>query len=200
MECRQAAAQTWPRCAHLSACWRAGALRAVCVGPLLAWLPAEPRQELAQREELFINIYWSSQENLTNRTAVAASQRQSNKGHCAFLKHMRCQMDTHMATNVYTCVFLHAHIHITGTQTAFSSWTESRLNVQLSIFVSLAADFLITHPAFVAQPCLPNPLMYLSYYIIELLLKPNWKHNCCLCPVCAAASTIHHIQQERTLS
>lgn len=112
MECRQAAAQTWPRCAHLSACWRAGALRDVCVGPLLAWLPAEPRQELAQREEVFINVYWSSQENLTNRTAVAASQRQSNKGHCAFLKHMRCQMDTHMATDVYTCVFLHAHIHI----------------------------------------------------------------------------------------
>lgn len=42
------------------------------------------------------------------------------------------------------------------TRTAFSPWTDSSLNVQLSIFVSLAAGFLITHPAFVIKPPLPQ--------------------------------------------
>lgn len=45
------------------------------------------------------------------------------------------------------------------------------------IFVSLAADFLIKHPAFVIL-IHPHPPIYLSDFNIKLLPSPNWKHNC----------------------
>lgn len=87
---------------------RPGLLQAVCVGPAFAWLPAEPRQELAQREEVFINVYWSSRENLTDRTAAAAHRRQQ-KGRRAFWKHLSRKIDAHTGMNVHFHMLTHTH-------------------------------------------------------------------------------------------
>lgn len=114
------------RCAHLSADWQAagsactGLYGAVCAGPAFAWLLAEPRRELAPRgRRFFINVYWSSRENLTDRTAAVVCLRQRNKELHAWWKRFSSKRDIYCTgTVVYTNIFPHA-------QTVFCSWTES---------------------------------------------------------------------------
>lgn len=76
---------------------------------------------------------------------------------------------------VQLCTLMYIHM---PRHTASRSWMHTdRILFLNSIFVSLAADFLIKHPAFVIL-IHPHPPIYLSDFNIKLLLSPNWKHNC----------------------
>lgn len=91
-------------------------------------------------------------------------------------------------TLTYMCVWVDFHIptHINENKRTqhFCSPTEKQLHVELSIFVSLAANFLITHPVFVTA-LLPPPhhlsvILYqtsaeaeLEAHLLQLLLKTH---------------------------
>lgn len=109
--------------------------------------------------------------------------RQCNKELHAFAKHLSSNIDMQY-TWAYMCARVNFHIpttHVNENKRTqhFCSPTEKQLHVELSIFVSLAANFLIAHPVFVTT-LLPPPTIYLSYFI-KLLLRPNWKLICCNC-------------------
>lgn len=164
--------------AHLSAGWqaarpgRAGLCRLFVYGlHLHCCLSSHGRSW--QRREGGILMFT----DLVERTWWTGLQRWLACGNVtknAMLESARAVRET-LTLWVQLCTLMYIHM---PRHTASRSWMHTdRILFLNSIFVSLAADFLIKHPAFVIL-IHPHPPIYLSDFNIKLLLSPNWKHNC----------------------